>query len=319
MIDISNHNNLQHTSYTDLLMYFRAMNKTLRTLVFSMLAMVLMQGCSKYQKILKSTDFEKKYEMAKIYYEAEKYQKAFPLFEELMTVYRGTSKGEKVYYYFAYCQYGLNDFLLASYHFGNFAKTFPRSDHAEECQFMSAKCYFLDSSEPSLDQESTNKAIQEIQLFINRYPKSERVAECNDLMDRLRYKLETKDYNTAKLYFNMEDYKAAITSLRNVLNDYPESRYREEMSFMVVRSAFLLAENSIEKKKMDRYNKTLEECRSFVEKYPGNKYRKQVDDIFAASNKALAKMNTITEDGLQEHSSSQQHRNKGSRKTGGGD
>ena len=109
-------------------------------------------------------------------------------------------------------------------------------------------------------------------------------------MDRLRFKLETKDYNMAKLYFNMEDYKASITALRNVLNDYPETRYGEEMSFMVVKSAFLLAENSIEKKKEDRYHKALEECRAFIEKFPENSYRKDIDNIFAASNKALEKM-----------------------------
>ena len=263
---------------------------TLRAASILLVLAFTFQGCSKYQKILKSTDYEKKFEMAKVYYESGKYQKAFPLLEELMTVYRGTSKGENVYYYYAYTQYALGDYLLASFHFSNFSKTFTRSEHAEEAMFMGAKCYFLDSADPTLDQESTNKAIQELQLFINKYPKSEHVAECNDLMDRLRFKLETKDYNMAKLYFNMEDYKAAITSLRNVLNDYPESRYREEMSFMVVRSSFLLAENSIEKKKVDRYQKTLEECRTFSEKFPGNKYDKEVNSIFAASNKALGKL-----------------------------
>lgn len=272
------------------LMYFRAMLKSVKATPILIILLLMLQGCSKYQKILKSTDYEKKFEMAKIYYDAGKFQKAFPLLEELMTVYRGTSKGESVYYYYAYCQYALGDFLLASFHFGNFAKTFGRSEHAEEAMFMGAKCYFLDSSDPSLDQESTYKAIQEIQLFINKYPKSERVSECNDLMDRLRFKLETKDYNMAKLYFNMEDYKASITALRNVLNDYPETRYGEEMSFMVVRSAFLLAENSIEKKKEDRYHKALEECRAFTEKFPENSYRKDIDNIFAASNKALEKM-----------------------------
>ncbi|MFT5054138.1 MAG: outer membrane protein assembly factor BamD [Granulosicoccus sp.] len=272
------------------LMYFRAMLKSVKATPILIILLLMFQGCSKYQKILKSTDYEKKFEMAKVYYDGGKYQKAFPLLEELMTVYRGTSKGETVYYYFAYCQYALGDFLLASFHFSNFAKTFARSEHAEEAMFMGAKCYFLDSSDPTLDQESTHKAIQEIQLFINKYPKSERVAECNDLMDRLRFKLESKDYNIAKLYFNMEDYKAAITSIRNVLNDYPESRYQEEMSFMIVRSSFLLAENSIEKKKEERYHKTLEECRTFTEKFTDNGYRKDIDNIFAASNKALEKM-----------------------------
>lgn len=268
---------------------FAAMFSTLRIIPLVIVITTLV-SCSGYQKVVKSTDYEKKYEVAKIYYEKEDYQKAFTLFEELLTVYRGTSKGESVYFYYSYCQFGLRDYLLASYHFNNFAKTFPKSEHAEECMFMGAKCYFLDSSDPSLDQASTEKAISEMQIFINKYPKSKRVEECNELMDRLRFKLEQKDYNAAKLYFDMEDYKSAIVALRNVLNDYPESRFREEMSFMVVRSSYLLAKNSIEKKKQKRYEDAIQECRAFVEKYPENRYRKEVDGIFAASNKALAKL-----------------------------
>ncbi len=147
---------------------FAAMFKKATSAIFFLSFLLVIAGCSNYQRVLKSNDFEKKFEMAMTYYDNGKYQKAFPLFEELITVFRGTSKAEDVYYYYAYCNYKLGDFMLAGYHFDNFVRTFPRSDRAEDAQFMNAKCYFLDSSEPSLDQASTKKAIDELQLFINR-------------------------------------------------------------------------------------------------------------------------------------------------------
>lgn len=271
---------------------FAAMFRTAVPALLIALA-VLFGGCSKYQKILKSNDFEKKFEMALLYYDNGKYQKAYPLLEELITVFRGTAKAEDVYYYYAYCNYKLGDYMLAGYHFNNFVKTFPRSVRAEEAQFMNAKCYFLDSPEETLDQSSTHKAISEIQLFINRYPNSDRVAECNDLMDRLRAKLEAKSYRHAKLYFRLGDYKAAIFALRNTIKDFPDSRHRDELGYMVVKASFELAANSIESKKVERFADTVKECDSYLEKYPESSYYREVARIGDDARTELTKINTL--------------------------
>jgi len=254
---------------------------------------VTISGCSKYQKILKSNDFEKKFEMAKLYYDNGKYQKAFPLLEELITVFRGTSKAEDVYYLYAYCNYRLGDYMLAGYHFNNFIKTFPRSNNAEEAQFMNAKCYFLDSPEESLDQSSTYKAIDEIQLFVNRYPNSERVAECNDLMTRLRAKLEAKSYKHAKLYFRLGDYKAAIFALRNTIKDFPDSRHRDELGMMVIKASYELAYNSIESKQVERYNDCIAECDAYMEKYSESPYFREVIKAKEDSRTQLDKLKSL--------------------------
>ncbi len=261
--------------------------------VLLLFILTVFAGCSKYQRILKSNDFEQKFDMAKVYYDNGKYQKAFPLFEELITVFRGTSKAEDVYYYYAYCNYHLGDYMLAGYHFDNFVRTFPRSSRAEDAQFMNAKCYFLDSAEPSLDQASTTKAIDELQLFVNKYPESPKVDECNELMDRLRYKLETKSYDGAKLYYRLGEYKAAIFALRNTLTEFPDTKFREEISFMILRSSFLLANNSVDEKKVERFEQTLRECDEFKERFPRSKNVKEAENIKENSKKELEKIKTL--------------------------
>ncbi len=191
--------------------------------VITLLLLVLV-SCSKYNRLLKSTDFELKYQKAIEYYDEGDYNKALPLLEELLTLYKGTDKAEKVYYYYCWCNYSLSDFILAGYHFGNFAKTFPSSNKAEECYYMTAYCFYLDSPDYSLDQTNTYKAMQQLQLFVNRYPESDSLPRCNELLDNLRDKLEKKSYETSKLYFNIGEYKAAITALKNTITDYPDSR-----------------------------------------------------------------------------------------------
>ncbi len=250
-------------------------------------------SCSNYNKLLKSNDSELKLSKANEYYKKEKYDKAFPLLEELYTTYKGTSKGEEVYFNYAYCQYYLDDYFLASYHFRNFAKTYGSSEKAEEAFFMGSYCIYLNSPNFSLDQTYTYKAIEELQLFINYYPKSSRVDSCNVLIDKLRNKLETKSYKLSILYYNIEDYKAALIALNNVIKDFPDTKYKEEIMYYMVKSSHLLAKNSIKEKKEERIKATQKECVKFAKLYSNSKYLKEVNSILEEANKDLEKLQSI--------------------------
>lgn len=245
-------------------------------------------SCSKYNRILKSTDYNKKYEAAVAYYEKQEYTKALALFEELVSVFRGTSKAEKIMYYYAYATYSTGEYLLAGYHFNNFVKTYPASDKTEECAFLYAYCYYLESPRYSLDQTDTKNAIKELQFFINKYPESKRKEECNNLITKLRAKLEQKYYEISKQYYFLDDYKAAIVSFENVLKDFPDSKYREEMMYMIVKANFIYAGKSIDNKKAERLKLTLDAYNKFVSYYPENsQYNKEAEGYFSSAKKQL--------------------------------
>ena len=82
----------------------------------------LFASCGDYNKVLKSTDPAYKLERAIQYYDTKNFSKAYPLFDELMTSYRGTTKAQIVYRYFAKTLYAQHEYLLASYHFKRFAQ-----------------------------------------------------------------------------------------------------------------------------------------------------------------------------------------------------
>lgn len=258
--------------------------------VFTLL-ILFFASCSKYNKILKSSDFELKYSKAIEYYEKKDYNRALPLLEELIPIFKVDQRGEKVYYYYCWCNYLMGDYILAGYHFNNFAKTFPNSKHAEECKYMNAYCYYLDSPDYSLDQTNTYKAIDQMQLFINRYPESDSIARCNTLIDEMRGKLEKKAFETAKLYYKLGDYKGAITALNNTIKDYPDSDYRQEMAFLAIRSNYLLAVNSIESKKKERFQETIDAYLSFLDIYPESEFLKDAENIYTNAVRELKKLN----------------------------
>jgi len=259
-----------------------------KTLLF-LLGITLLASCSKYQKILKSTDGDAKFNAAVVYFEKKDYFRALPLFEELISVYRGQGRAEKVYYYYAYCNYYLEDFELAAYHFENFVNTFPRSEYTEECAFLHAYCFYKSSPDFSLDQESTIKAIAKMQIFVNKYPSSPRVSECNTLIDKLRYKLEEKSLSLSKLYFNTGDYKAAVTSFKNLLVDYPATSFKEEAMFYVAKSYYLYALNSIETRKAERFSATVDAGNEFLSQFPESKSAKEIRQLIESSKNQINK------------------------------
>jgi outer membrane protein assembly factor BamD len=203
----------------------------------SLAFVLVLGGCkSKFEKLKASNDNAKKYQEALKLYNKKEYTKALELFDGLAQRYRGQEQAEDLFYYYAYTNYKLKDYTSARYHFKNFAETYQGSPRAEECRFMAAYCFYLDSPNFSFDQDNTTKAIEALQLFINLYPKSDRVAEASKLIQDLRDKLEEKAYANAKLYLIISDYQSAVIAFGNALRDYPDTKYAEEMEFLTVTS-----------------------------------------------------------------------------------
>lgn len=254
------------------------------------LSLFLLAGCSEYSKVLKSSDVEYKYAKAQEYYEKGQYSKALSLFDELGTLFRGSSRSEEVQFYIANCHYELKDYYFANYYFKNFARTYPASPKAETAQFRSAYCSYLNSPKSSLDQTETEQAIEEFQLFLNRYPHTQLKDSTNAMINELRSKLEKKAFDNAKLYYLTEDYKSATVALKNLLRDFPESPHREEIDFLIVKSSYLYAINSIDSRKEERLTQTIENYHRFVDAHQNSKYIKNAESYYADAIRELDKM-----------------------------
>ena len=246
---------------------------------------VLFTSCDGYNKLLKSNDYELKMAKAKEYFDKGQYIKSSQLYEELIPVVKGTDKAEEVYYHYTWSEYNMGDFIISQYHFKNFTKQFPSSKHAEECYFMNAYCYYLTSANYKLDQTSTKSAIKEFQSFIDVYSESSRIDSCNTIIDKLRYKLEKKDYEIVKQYFKVDDWKAAIVSSKNFVKEYPSSEFNEEIYLITINSYYLLAINSIKVKKIERLDMAIENYIKFLDLYPKSSYLSRAESIYSSCKK----------------------------------
>ncbi len=244
-------------------------------------------SCSQYQRLLKSDDYELKYRRAIEYYYEEEYRRTIALLTDVIPVYRGTAEAENINFYYAMSHFKARDYILASHYFRSFASAFPQSPHAEEFFYLSAYCKYLESPRHSLDQTNTLQAIRELQNFINRYPQSDRVEDANELIDELRYKLERKRYQNARLFMDISDYLAAATTFQSLVRDFPDTRYREEAMFLTVKAYYEFASRSIPERQEERYEKVLNAYQVFLRRYPDSGYLSEADRMRERADRSI--------------------------------
>ena len=153
--------------------------------------------------------------------------------------------------------------------------------------YMRAYTFYKQSPKPQLEQTNTLKAIGMMQMFINTHPNSARNKEANEIIDALRGKLEVKDHGAAQLYFDIGQYRAAAVAFNALLNSFPESDRADEYKWMAIKSYYRFAELSIEEKKVERYEKVIQECNEFMDRFHERPYGKEVENFLNKSNNNL--------------------------------
>jgi outer membrane protein assembly factor BamD len=192
-----------------------------------------------------------------------------------------------VEYYQAMSHFKQKDYLNASMYFSRHYSGNRNSPFAEECEYLTGYCYYMQSPRPSLDQTSTFAAIEAFQMFLMRYPGSKFKDDTEKYLAEMKDKLVDKSYLTAKLYYNVGQYKASITALNNSLEDYPETRHREELMYLLLRSSYLLAENSVPAKKKERFQSAVDDYYSFIGEFPASQYAKDAQRMYDRSDRFL--------------------------------
>jgi len=277
------------------------MRKTASIVLFSALVLAALSGCSGYNKILKASDYNTKYSLAKTYFLEGHYTTCSSILEECVAYQRGTAQAEESMYLLATCYYNLDDYLSASQYYLACYRSFPNSTYSEHCLFHSGKSLFLDTPDPRLDATSTESAIIQLQRFVETYPESKYRPEAEDMIYTMYDRLVEKELGTAELYFNMgnylgNNYRSSIIVAQNALRDFPYTKYREKLSMLVLKAKFQMAQESVVEKRDDRYRDAIDEYYAFKNEFPESTYMKEADKIFRVATKNLGNKNQKIEE-----------------------
>ena len=233
--------------------------------------------CNDYQKLLNSPENEvDKYTAAEEYYENGDFRRANALIEQIIPSYRGKPQGERLVFFFANSYFETRSYYSAAIQFENFIKSYPNSQRIQEAYFMEAKSYFMLSPLYTLDQDDTFTGIDKLQVFINRFPNSEYLAEALELMEQLQNKIEKKEFEVSKQYYTIRDYSSAMKSLDNFIADNPGTIFREEALYYRWLSQYEIAINSIESRINERVAELERSLENFLRYYPDTIF---IDDL----------------------------------------
>ena len=263
-----------------------------KNILITLLAALLLSSCGEYNKLLKSTDYEYKYEAAKNYFAKGQYNRAATLLNELIAILKGTDKAEESLYMLGMSYYNQNDYQTAAQTFTQYYNVYPRGTFTELARFHAGKALYLDTPEPRLDQSGTYNATQQLQMFLEYFPNSAKKDEAQNMIFALQDKLVMKEYLSAKLYYNLgnylgNNYESCVITAQNALKDYPYTNMREDLSILILRAKYEMAVFSVEDKREERYREAVDEYYAFKNEFPESKYMKDADRIFKEAQKIL--------------------------------
>lgn len=261
-----------------------------RHLFALIVAVAALVSCkSQYETLLNSNDTDAKYAAAFDYFNNGKYSKAAALFESLSVMTNGTERDDTVRYYWGLSNYKFKDFYTAETNFERFIESYPRSPFTSEARFLRLDCLYRSTLRYELDQTPTYKAINAISEYILEYPSTEHMEACRDMLVELNARLDKKSYESARLYYKMEDYLASRVAFRNVLKDDSENIYREDILYYIAMSSYKYAYFSVPAKQKERYLTFVDDYYNFVGELPDSHYRKELDSVYRKAQKALGR------------------------------
>jgi len=234
--------------------------------------------------------FRQYYDKALKYYDNKAYLSAARIFEELYPLSIGTPLGDTILFLFADSYFQNHDYQMASFHFRDYAKRYPGTEKAELASLNAVKAMYYTSPDYNLDQYVTNFAIDEINLFIQQYPYSKYIQDCNDMLDDLRNKLAKKDMEIVRMYYQTGYYEAAQIMARNFLKTYSSSKYAPEVLLILIKNNYDYARKSVEQKKYYRYKDCMDAYDMLQSQYPENSYLAEGKKIAGDAENQIKKL-----------------------------
>lgn len=261
---------------------------------------MLLSSCAQeFNAVYKSQDFRYKYEYAKECFANGKYTRASSLLQELIVQQKGTQDAQESLYMLGMSEYMNRDYETASETFKRYVKSYPRGVYAELAEFYAGEALYMSTPEPRLDQSQTVQAIAAYQEYLDLYLDAKYKDKAQKRLFALQDKLVDKELRSAQLYYDLgsyfgncgrgeNNYTACIVTAQNAIKDYPYTEKREDFALLIMKSKFELAQQSVDAKKLERFQDAEDECYGFINEYPDSKERKRAEDYIEKCKKVTS-------------------------------
>ena len=268
--------------------------------IIAVTALLLTSCANEFNQVYRTTDYAYKYEYAKECFAKGRYTRANTLLQDLVTLQKGTDNAQESLYMLAMSEYCNKDYEGSAATFKKYYSSYPKGVYAEMAKFYAGQSLYMSTPEPRLDQSQTVAAISAFQEYLDIFPDAAHKEVAQKKLFELQDKLVLKELYSAQLYYDLgqyfgnctsggNNYEACIITAQNALKDYPYTSMREKFALLVMKSKYELAQQSVEEKKLERYQDAEDECYGFINEYPDSKDK-------ATAEKYITKCKQVTKD-----------------------
>ena len=159
------------------------------------------------------------------FFEEEKYVKSSQQFNIIVERASHTDLGDDALFFLAESYFLNEDYDLALIEFEKLVSRMGFSPYIEKSRWRICETLMLLSPNFYHDQDSSLKAVTQIQEFLDDFPNSEYSKDADKLINELRTRLAEKNMETGKLYIKLKAYDSAMTSYEVVVNEYYDTKF----------------------------------------------------------------------------------------------
>ena len=200
-------------------------------------------GCGWANPFDDQIPYKTRFEDGLVFFEDEKYAKSAQQFKIIVERASHTDLGDDALFFLGESYFLDEEYELALIEYEKLVSRMGFSPYIEKTRWRICETLMALSPNYYHDQESSRKAIVEIQQFLDDYPSSDYSVGADGLIKELRLRLAEKNMETGQLYFKLKAYDSAILAYEIVIKDYYDTVYYRDANLEVMRCLVLLGNN----------------------------------------------------------------------------
>jgi outer membrane protein assembly factor BamD len=212
------------------------LNRILRYLVVATLMLLLLGGCSLYDKYFGGKEDKRPSELMSEgmkNFERGNYEDATASFQQLKDRYPYSKYAVMAELKMADGFYEREEFEEAFTAYDDFEKLHPKNENIPYVIYQKGMCNFRQVTTIDRDQSFTLKAKEEFERLVRRYPRSEYANRARkNIRECLIYLAEYELY-VGRYYYKMGKYRTAMNRFTYLIQTYPDmGQYHEALEYI---------------------------------------------------------------------------------------
>jgi len=127
------------------------------------------------------------------------------------------------------------DYMEAAIEFEKISARYPQSDFVSQAKYQLGVCAYRQASAAPYDQEAAQDAINKLARFIDEFASDKNVESAKEMLSDLQSRKAGSLYQIGTFYEQRESPRAALIYLKEVMRDYPLTRYAEKARKTAIR------------------------------------------------------------------------------------